>query len=88
VSILLGRAAIRRLWPGVKRSAQQVARLIDERLPPGFGFALLVFSFGEHGYLTHVSNAQREDLVKVLRETADVLEANRDSPPGVVGQVD
>jgi hypothetical protein len=86
--ILLGPKEIRRLWPEVERSAQEVAGSIGQAIPAGFGFALLIFSFGERGYLTHVSNCNREDLVKCLRETADVLEAKRDAPPGVVGQKD
>jgi hypothetical protein len=81
---LIGRDAIRALFPETERSAQQLAQLIGHALPPGYGFALLVFSFGEGGYLTHVSNAQRADLVKTLRECADTMEAGLDAPPGVV----
>ncbi len=85
---LLGREAIRRNFPEAERAAQFVAQSIGYRLPEGYGFALLVFSFGEAGYLTHVSNCERTDLVKILRECADVLDRNADSPPGVVGQRD
>ena len=85
---LMGREQLRRDFPKAERSAQEIAGLIGARLPPNYGFALLVFSFGEGGYLTHVSSAERADLVKLLRECADVLDANGDSPPGVVGQKD
>lgn len=85
---LMGREAIRRRFPEAERAAQGVAAEIGSRLPLGYGFALLVFSFGEESYLTHVSNANRVDLVKTLRECADVLEAHGGSPPGVVGQRD
>jgi len=85
---LLGKAELRRLFPHAERAAQETGQRIGAALPPGYGFALLVFSFGEGGYLTHVSNANREDLVATLRETADVLERHRESPPGVVGQKD
>ena len=88
MSIYLEREDIRRLCPEVERSAQEIAQRIGERIPPGFGFALLLFSFGPGGFLTHVSNANRSDLVATLRETADVLEAGRDAPPGVVDQKD
>ena len=87
-SQLLGRKKLRELFPEAERAAQSTAQLIGSRLPPGCGFALLVFSFGEGGYMTHVSNTQRADLVKALRECADALEANRDEAPGVVGQLD
>lgn len=85
---LLGREEIRRRFPEAERAAAGIASLIGDKLPPGYGFALLVFSFGEGGYLTHVSNCNRADLVKTLRECADTLEARKDSPPGVVGQAD
>lgn len=32
------------------------------------GFALLVFSFGEGGFLNYVSNAQREDMLCAMKE--------------------
>lgn len=85
---LIGKTRLRAEFPHIERMAQEVAQRIGGAFPPGWGFALLAFNFGEGGYLTHVSNANRADLVKLLRETADVLEANADSPPGVVGQKD
>ena len=56
---LLGRDAIRALFPAAEKSAQQLAQSLGQTLPPGYGFALLVFSFGEGGYLSHVSNCER-----------------------------
>lgn len=35
------------------------------------GFALLVFDFGEAGNLAWISNAQREDMIKALKEFID-----------------
>lgn len=34
----------------------------------GYGFALLMFSFGEGGNMFYTSNAQRDDIVKAMRE--------------------
>lgn len=85
---LIGRERLRQEFPHVERAAQEVAQRIGGAFPPGWGFALLAFSYGEGGYLTHVSSCEREDLIKVLRETADVLERGGMSPPGVVGQKD
>lgn len=46
-----------------------------------YGFAVLVFPFGEAGRTAHyISNARREDMIKALREKADTLEAKRDIP--------
>lgn len=84
----MNREEIRRLFPAAEKAAQAVAGVINTALPPGYGFALLAFSFGEGGYLTHVSNANRADLVRVLREAADKIERNVDQPPGIVGQAD
>lgn len=81
---LLGRDAIRRDFPEVERNAQLLAQAIGGSLPPNYGFALLLFSFGEGGYLTHVSNARSADLIKTLRECADTMERGLDAPPGVV----
>lgn len=84
----IDREQIRRDFPAAEEAAQLAARAIGSLLPPDYGFALLVFSFGPGGFLTHVSNADRSDMVKVLRECADVLDRHADSPPGVVGQKD
>lgn len=34
----------------------------------GYGFALLLFSFGEGGNMFYTSNAQRDDIVNAMRE--------------------
>jgi len=88
MSRFLSRADLRRDFPAVEKSAQEVAQQIGLRFPPGWGFCLVSFSFGPGGYLTYVSNANRSDMVKALRECADVLERNAESPPGVLGQKD
>jgi hypothetical protein len=36
--------------------------------PEGFGFALLIFRFGENGELFYTSNAQREDMIRTMQE--------------------
>jgi hypothetical protein len=47
---------------------------------PKMGFCLLVFPFGNPGIGNYIGNADRSDMIKVLRETADRLEANEDIP--------
>lgn len=39
------------------------------------GWALLWFGFGAPGIASYMSNGQRSDMIKMLRETADRLEA-------------
>ncbi len=44
------------------------------------GFSLLLFDFGEEGIAHYISNGNRDDMIKILREKADVLEQNKDIP--------
>lgn len=55
-------------------------------LPPGVGFALLLFNFGDGGNLAYVSNAVRADLVKTLEEFRDVLISTAADPSRPAGQ--
>jgi hypothetical protein len=34
----------------------------------GYGFALLVFDFGDKGRMNYISNAQREDMLTAMKE--------------------
>lgn len=44
-----------------------------------YGFMVLVFPFGDGVRAAHyISNASREDMIKVLREKSDVLEKEQD----------
>lgn len=57
-----------------ERKMQSIARVVGNMVPQGWGFAVLCFSFGENGFMNWVSNAQRQDMIKALRECADKLE--------------
>lgn len=54
--------------PEIVRNNQEIGRLIASQMPPGWGFALLVFTFGDGGTMTYISNAQREDMLKAMQE--------------------
>lgn len=54
---------------------RRLATFIANQLPKGYGFALLVFKFGKAGTTNYISNAEREDMVKALRECADRIES-------------
>jgi hypothetical protein len=61
-----------------KKLEDDVSRIgkgIGDRLAPGIGFTLLFFEFGEQKQLAYISNAQRDDMIKVLRQMADEIEA-------------
>jgi hypothetical protein len=54
------------------RTAREIAR----RLPDGALFALLIFDATNRG--RYVSNANRKDIIKAMRESADALEMMED----------
>lgn len=56
--------------------ARDIGRTIKEACPPGWGFALILASYGEDGFMTYLASMQRQDAIKLLRETADKIEAN------------
>lgn len=54
----------------IKSKMQTIAKKVDEELPEGFGFCVLVFPFGERpdGQLMYASNADRLDIVNAMEE--------------------
>jgi hypothetical protein len=48
--------------------------------PERMGFALIVFPFSG-GVSDYISNGERKDMIKALRETADRIETNQIIPP-------
>lgn len=49
---------------------------VKEELPEGLGFALLAFPFNEKGRLFYISNAERNDIVNVMKEWIERTENN------------
>lgn len=47
---------------------QKLGAFIAEGLPTGWGFNLLLFTYGEGGSLFYISSAEREDVIAVMRE--------------------
>lgn len=54
-----------------------LARLVGQHVPKGYGFTLLVFGYGQEKSLAYCSSAQRPDMVHTLREILDRLEATK-----------
>lgn len=52
----------------LERKAGEMAQTIGDACPPGVGYALLIFSFGQGGNLAYMSNGDRDDVARVLRE--------------------
>lgn len=57
---------------------RKMSKKVGDMLPSGFGHAILVFPLGKPGISNYISSANREDMIKLLRETADRLEKNQD----------
>lgn len=60
---------------------REVGKLIGEAIKQsggGYGFALLMFSFGDEPEMTWISNAQRPDMIKALKEFIDKAESGED----------
>lgn len=61
----------------VKKKLKDIAKKIDGELPDGYGFCLLTFGFNDVGKeLMYVANANREDIVKVMKEWIAKTENN------------
>lgn len=45
-----------------------VAKRIGHDMPQGFGFTLLIFSYGEQGSMFYISTAQRADMLNAMKE--------------------
>lgn len=63
----------------IKGKLQNIAQNIDKELPEGFGFALLTFKFNtkpDTSELMYVSNADRQDIVKAMKEWIEKTESN------------
>lgn len=61
-----------------KDAMKAMAKKVEAMLPKDFGFTILVFKFNKPGESNYISNANREDMIKALRETADRLEKKQD----------
>ena len=55
---------------------KEIGTLLKRACPPGFGFSLLVFSFGEGGSMFYTSNAQREDMIRSMQEFIEKFREN------------
>ena len=59
-----------------------ISDAIDESLGNGYGFALLMFPFGESSDIAFFSNISPTDTAAMLREASDRMEARQDMSPG------
>lgn len=66
----------------VKSKMQTIAKKVQEELPSDFGFVVLTFKFNELGQMIYVSNANREDVIKSMKEFIEKTENNYGNDTG------
>lgn len=59
----------------VQAMLKDIGQKLHGSMPEGFGFALLMFSFGEGGATFYISDAQRDDMIKAMQEFIDKQKA-------------
>jgi hypothetical protein len=52
----------------IEELLRKIGNRIGDDMPTGYGFALLLFGFGDAGELFYISNAERPDICNVMRE--------------------
>ena len=60
----------------LENRAREVGIMLRGIMPEGVGFAFLMFTFGDDGWMTYASNAERADMIKALNEMVEKLEAD------------
>ena len=63
-------------------TAKHLSEHIDTFYGEHMGFVLLVFPYDSHN-ADYISNSLRCEMIEVLRETADRIEANEVIPPTI-----
>ena len=59
----------------VEAMLKDIGKTLHGIMPEGFGFTLLMFSFGENGSTFYISDAQRDDMLKAMQEFIDKQKA-------------
>lgn len=52
----------------VQKALRELGQDLKEKMPEGMGFTLLMFDYGENGAMFYLSSAQREDMIKAMKE--------------------
>lgn len=54
--------------PDVLKAMRDHAARLESNMPPGWGFTILFFTYGEGGSMAYISSAQRADMLKAMYE--------------------
>jgi len=59
-----------------------LANALKKVLPPQIGFTLFLFEYGNNGYTSYLSTAEREDMITLIKKWLEVQEAENRKPEG------
>ncbi len=65
--------------PDIQRLLQFLGSRLGEAMPEGWGFGLFIFSYGENGAMFYISSAEREGMLKTLKEFIDREEKKKNA---------
>lgn len=60
----------------------EVAKKLKAAMPPGVGFTLFLFEYGNKGFTSYISTADREDMISLIKEWLKIQEADPQKPEG------
>ena len=58
--------------------ARELARSLHDLMPEGWGFVLVLAEIGEGQGCTYIADVNREDAVKLMRETASIIQKQQE----------
>lgn len=50
---------------------KEIGQLLKDICPSGYGFNLMIFNFGERGNVFYASNADRDDMIHIMKDFID-----------------
>ena len=61
--------------PEIERVSTEIGRMLKNVMPDGWGFTLLMFTYGADGSMFYISSAERSDMMRPMREFLQKFEA-------------
>lgn len=52
----------------IAKLMRDIGTIINNQMPDGWGFTLMLFEFGENGSMFYISKSERSDMIKVMKE--------------------
>lgn len=56
---------------------KEIGDYLKYKMPEGYGFSLLMFNFGKKGNMFYISNAERSDMLKAMKEFIKVQKGRK-----------